>query len=111
MGYDHDFICMLARFNLHYRVNSIVLKRIGMMGLSKHEGYYAMKRQYNLIVFDWEGTIAEDSLGQVIHLLAQVAKRLHFGEFDKTLARRYITLGFHGAVRQLFPHLPMYQQE
>ncbi|MDP3561096.1 MAG: HAD family hydrolase [Legionellaceae bacterium] len=70
-----------------------------------------MKRQYDLIVFDWEGTIGEDSFGHVVNVLSQEASRLHFGEFDKSLARRYITFGIAGAIKQLFPQLLMYHQE
>lgn len=70
-----------------------------------------MNKSYSLIVFDWEGTIAEDALGQVIQTIAQEAKRMHAGEFDKSLARQYIGLGMSSAIKLLFPQLYLYQQE
>ena len=70
-----------------------------------------MNKTYNLIVFDWEGTIAEDALGQVIQTIAEEAKRMHVNEFDKSLARQYIGLGMSSAIKLLFPQLYLYQQE
>lgn len=70
-----------------------------------------MSKSYALIVFDWEGTIAEDALGCVIHAVRQEANRIQAGEFDKLLARSYIGLGMSGAIKLLFPHLLISQQE
>ncbi|MDP3705917.1 MAG: HAD-IA family hydrolase [Legionellaceae bacterium] len=70
-----------------------------------------MKRQYDLIVFDWEGTLAEDTLGHAVSVLAAEAKSFHFGNIDRSLARQYLTLGLMSAIKKLFPHLLMYQYE
>lgn len=70
-----------------------------------------MKRHYDLVVFDWEGTLAEDSLGSIVDVLAKEALRFHLGEFDKCQARRYIALGLVGAIKQIFPNLSMHQYE
>lgn len=70
-----------------------------------------MGKRYKLVVFDWEGTIAEDGLGHMIQVLASEANDMHLGTFDKSLARRCIGLGVSGAVKQLFPALYLYQQE
>ncbi len=70
-----------------------------------------MRKQYKLVVFDWEGTIAEDGLGQMIQILTKEANDMHLGAFDQSVARRCIGLGVSGAVKQLFPALYLYQQE
>ncbi len=70
-----------------------------------------MKKSYSLIVFDWEGTIAEDALGQVIQIIAEEARQMHVGEFDKSLARQCIGLGICSTIKLLFPQLYLYQQE
>jgi len=70
-----------------------------------------MKRQYELVVFDWEGTLAEDALGHAVNILAEQGERFHFAAFDKVLARRYLPLGLTGAIRKIYPDLLMYQYE
>jgi phosphoglycolate phosphatase len=70
-----------------------------------------MKRQYDLVVFDWEGTIAEDAYGLVISLLGKEAARFKLDGFDKFIARRYVTLGLSSMVKKLFPQLSMHQHE
>lgn len=70
-----------------------------------------MLKRYQLIVFDWEGTIAENSLGYLISALTSAAERLHLPDFDLELARQVMPLGVVVAVRQLFPSLSLYQQE
>ncbi len=70
-----------------------------------------MKKQYDLVVFDWEGTIVEDALGHIVTVITHEAKRFHLGAVDKLLARRYITQGLTSAIRQLFPHLTLHQYE
>lgn len=70
-----------------------------------------MKRRYDLVVFDWEGTLAEDSYGQVVHILAKEAQNLNILNFDKILARRYLPLGLSTMLSRLFPELSMHNQE
>jgi phosphoglycolate phosphatase len=67
-------------------------------------------KTYRVVVFDWEGTLG-DTLGHIVHALADEAKRMDFGEFDASLARPYVTLGLTAASKKLFPHLSLHQQE
>ena len=63
-----------------------------------------MPKPYQLVVFDWEGTLA-DTLGQIIHIVSREAKNLGFGEIDHDLARKHVELGLVRATRKLLPHL------
>ncbi|MCX7116720.1 MAG: HAD-IA family hydrolase [Legionellales bacterium] len=69
-----------------------------------------MSRPYRLVVFDWEGTLG-DTLGQIIHTIALVSKRMQLGDFDEVLARRSVDLGLGLAIKKLFPDLSMHQHE
>lgn len=65
---------------------------------------------YDLVVFDWEGTIA-DTLGAVFHTVAFEANLLGFGEFDVNDARNYVDLGLVRALQKLYPHLSLNEHE
>lgn len=67
--------------------------------------------RYKLVVFDWEGTIAENGLGYVIIALTNAAERMHLPKLDIQKAHQVVALGLVEAVRQLFPSLSLYQQE
>lgn len=69
-----------------------------------------MSNPYQLVVFDWEGTIA-DTLGQILHTVASEASLLGFGEIDPNQARKYVELGLVQAVKKALPHLSAQQQE
>lgn len=69
-----------------------------------------MSNPYQLVVFDWEGTIA-DTLGKVLHVIAEEAKIHGFGEIDPYQAKKYVALGLMQALRKLFPHLTDTQHE
>ena len=69
-----------------------------------------MSKPYRLVVFDWEGTLG-DTLGQIIHSVTTVARRLNFGELDEQLARQSVELGLVLAVKKAFPHLTESQHE
>lgn len=69
-----------------------------------------MNKRYQLVVFDWEGTLG-DTLGQVLSAIANAVERLHFGELDVQLARQHVAFGLSMAVQKLFPHLSIYQHE
>ena len=69
-----------------------------------------MSGPYRLVVFDWEGTLG-DTLGQILHTVAVEARRLQLGELDEQVARQYVVLGLVMAVRKIFPHLSLHQQE
>ncbi|CAM2859930.1 HAD family hydrolase [Legionella worsleiensis] len=69
-----------------------------------------MSNLYQLVVFDWEGTIA-DTLGLILHTVANEAQTLGFGTVDPYQARKYVDLGLLNALKKLFPHLSVEQQE
>lgn len=70
-----------------------------------------MGKHYQLVVFDWEGTIAENGLGYVMIALTNAAQRLHLPAVDIEAARRASLYGLPHAVRTLFPTISLYQQE
>ncbi|KTD80538.1 HAD family hydrolase [Legionella waltersii] len=65
---------------------------------------------YELVIFDWEGTIA-DTLGVVLHTISSESIALGFGELDMDKARQYANLGLVQAVKKLFPKLSTKEQE
>jgi phosphoglycolate phosphatase len=69
-----------------------------------------MSKLYQLVVFDWEGTIS-DTLGMILHTVSREALHLGFGEIDPYQARKYVDLGLVRALQKLFPHLSLTQQE
>ncbi len=69
-----------------------------------------MSKPYDLVVFDWEGTIA-DTLGIVLHVVATEANLLGFGDFDPQQARKYVDLGLVQALRKAYPHLTATQHQ
>lgn len=69
-----------------------------------------MSNPYQLIVFDWEGTIS-DTLGLILHTVSREARNLGFGEVDPYQARQYVDLGLKQALGKLFPHLTLHQAE
>jgi phosphoglycolate phosphatase len=69
-----------------------------------------MSNPYQLVVFDWEGTIS-DTLGLILHTVATEALNLGFGGIDPYQARRYVDLGLVQALQKLFPHLSLFQHE
>lgn len=69
-----------------------------------------MSNPYELVVFDWEGTIA-DTLGVVLHLVASEANLLGFGDFDPSQARKYVDLGLVQALKKTYPLLSAAQHQ
>lgn len=69
-----------------------------------------MSNPYQLVVFDWEGTIS-DTLGLILHAVTVEASRLGFGSVDPYQARKYVDLGLVHALRKVFPHLSLRQHE
>ncbi|CEG58227.1 HAD family hydrolase [Legionella fallonii] len=69
-----------------------------------------MSNPYQLIVFDWEGTIS-DTLGLILHTVSSEANKLGFGELDPYVARKYVDLGLVQALRKTFPDLSNKQQD
>lgn len=69
------------------------------------------KKKYQLIIFDWEGTLS-DTLGQVLDSVATEAARLGFGSFNPEIARLSFEIGLVNAIKRLFPELsPLEQHE
>lgn len=69
-----------------------------------------MSNPYQLVVFDWEGTIA-DTLGLILHTVSTESNLLGFGEIDPNQARKYVELGLVQAIKKLLPQLSMTQHE
>jgi len=69
-----------------------------------------MSISYQLIVFDWEGTLG-DPLGHVHDALKTESEALGLGVYDVQRARRFVALGLDKAVRKIFPDLALYQYE
>lgn len=69
-----------------------------------------MTKAYELVVFDWEGTLA-DTLGQILQTVSVQAESLGFGAVDQDLARQYADLGLNKAVQKLYPNKSLSQQE
>lgn len=69
-----------------------------------------MRSSYHLIIFDWEGTLA-DSLGQIIHTIAKEAQASGFDVIHPELARQYIHLGLAATLKKALPQLTLTQHE
>ena len=69
-----------------------------------------MSMPYQLVVFDWEGTLG-DPLGHVHDALKHEAKALGLEAYDVQRARRFVSLGLDKAVRKIFPNLSLHQYE
>lgn len=68
-----------------------------------------MNKPYRLVIFDWEGTLG-DTLGPLIHCLADTAECMGLGEFDSTFARRFIEFGLLTVIKKLFSNITSEQQ-
>lgn len=69
-----------------------------------------MSNPYELVVFDWEGTI-EDTLGVILNVIASEANRLGLGDFDLQQARNYVAQGLAPILRKAYPHLSLSQSQ
>ncbi|PJD94676.1 MAG: HAD family hydrolase [Legionella sp.] len=69
-----------------------------------------MSNPYQLVVFDWEGTIS-DTLGLILHTVTAEANALGFGSVEPAEAKKYVELGLVHALKKLFPRLTLSQQE
>lgn len=70
-----------------------------------------MLKPYQLLVFDWEGTLGEDTVGQVLRAIDDAAHRLSLGVVNHVLARQSASLGLVGVISKLFPFASIHQQE
>jgi len=62
----------------------------------------APDRRYDLIVWDWDGTIM-DSTPTIVYCIQQACRDLGFKEPDDTLASSVIGLGIHDSLRRAVP--------
>lgn len=60
------------------------------------------ERRYDLIVWDWDGTIM-DSTPTIVDCIQQACRDLGFKEPDDTLASSVIGLGIHDSLRRAVP--------
>ncbi len=63
-----------------------------------------MERSYDLIVFDWEGTLG-DPLGYLLNAIDEQASFWGLDVFDRAQIRRYIPEGLELALKKVFPNL------
>lgn len=70
-----------------------------------------MAKPYQLVVFDWEGTLGEDTLSLLILTLVRVAERMHLGAVDLKMARQHIHNGLVVVIHKLFPQASPQQRE
>lgn len=67
-------------------------------------------KDYSLVIFDWEGTIA-DTLGLALDCVIVEAKRLNLGSVDLDLARQVVEFGLAKAIGRLFPGITALNRE
>ena len=67
-------------------------------------------KSVKLVVFDWEGTLA-DSLGEIFQAIAIQAQAFGLGDFDLKKARQYAGMGLAKAIQKLYPELNQQQLE
>ena len=80
------------------------------MTLSDEQETRAYCKPYQLIIFDWEGTLG-DPLGHVHEALKTGAAAAGLSQYDAACARKYVALGLDKAVRKIFPGLTLYRYE
>jgi phosphoglycolate phosphatase len=64
-----------------------------------------MKRQFDLIVWDWDGTLA-NSTGMITHALVKAAQQVGLPTLDPKAASDIIGLGLKESIQTLFGDLP-----
>jgi phosphoglycolate phosphatase len=69
-----------------------------------------MGRVYDLIVFDWEGTLG-DPLGYILQVIEAQSKVFGFQSVNEQVARKYVMLGLEKALKKIFPTLTLHQYE
>lgn len=66
--------------------------------------------RYEIVVFDWDGTIA-DSVAQVVQALQQAARQLALPALDTQRTRALVGLGMNELLAELLPSLPASQYQ
>lgn len=67
-----------------------------------------MGRPYDLIVFDWEGTLS-DPLGYLLNIVEEQAACLGLGSLERQRLRRYLPQGLEFALKRICPTLTAQQ--
>lgn len=63
-----------------------------------------MKKNYELIIFDWDGTLA-DSIDWIVHCIRDAAIKIGYQAPEKQAIRNIIGLSIHKAIDTLFPKI------
>jgi phosphoglycolate phosphatase len=69
-----------------------------------------MNHGYQLIIFDWDGTLM-DSTAHIVHCMRQAINDLEFEPLDDNVIRHIIGLGLDEAVHALYPTLSLSQRQ
>lgn len=67
-----------------------------------------MGKPYELIVFDWEGTLG-DPLGYLLNAIDEQASLLALGSIERRCARQYLSQGLEFTLKKLLPALSAHQ--
>ncbi|WP_459206224.1 HAD family hydrolase [Pseudomonas sp. MLB6B] len=67
-----------------------------------------MRRDYDLLIFDWDGTLA-DSIGRIVQSMAEAADRAGEPRSDDAAVKGIIGLALDEAISTLYPHLDVVQ--
>lgn len=67
-----------------------------------------MQRDYQLLIFDWDGTLA-DSIGRIVLSMAEAADRAGEARSDEDAVKGIIGLALDEAISTLYPHLDVHQ--
>ncbi|RMN74186.1 HAD hydrolase-like protein, partial [Pseudomonas syringae] len=63
-----------------------------------------MRRDYDLLIFDWDGTLA-DSVGRIVLSMRTAAIETDLEVRDDTAIKGIIGLGLPEAIRTLYPQI------
>ncbi|AGZ34231.1 HAD family hydrolase [Pseudomonas sp. SWI6] len=69
-----------------------------------------MRSRYELLIFDWDGTLA-DSIGRIVHAMNVAAERAGELPSDDEAVKGIIGLALDEAIATLYPHLDAVQVE
>ena len=69
-----------------------------------------MRRSFDLVVFDWEGTLG-DPLGHIFEAMHAQAQAMGLGSYDEQEARLHVVRGLEYVTKKLFPSLSLTQSE
>lgn len=61
-------------------------------------------KSYQLIIFDWEGTLT-DTFAEYFNIIEEEARKLHLPDFDRNVAKKYVMLGLNKALIKLYPQI------